>query len=527
MPTILDPSLLSPADIAAARARNKWIRQAQDPKRGGKQLLPSGGDWRQAVFKAGRSFGKTKSLVEWLWWECQRVYPIIGHAVAPTISDMRGTLFEGPAGFQACVPPECLRGGSWESAYNKSDHELFFANGSKVRGFGATDGGAKLRGPQCAAAIGDELREWDKPAGMLQEAHTNLMLGVRLPYPDGTPARAVFATTPRAIPYLMSLYRQPKTLVITGTSYENLHNLSPAFRDQLLALEGTAIGRREIHAIDAEENEQAIFKRSWFRLWPHYDKHGMKRKFPPFQFVLISFDTAFKEEDFNAKKQTADFTACGVYGVFNVAQCFDEEERKKLGVRSKYGVILCDFWMERLGFPELLEKARNQYRMNWGDAPAGGKARKADIVLIEDKASGVSLRQALGQYGVPCWPYNPGRESKPMRAHAVSPLVLQGMMFVPEADLDKFPDRKGQPRSWVQPMLEQVCAYSGKGSVEHDDAIDQMTQALLYFQHNGFLEAKPMERLMPDPDELAEMKEREAMRLHDAEKRRGKSAYGA
>jgi phage terminase large subunit-like protein len=425
------------------------------------------------------------------------------------------------------IPPECLKGASWEQAYNKSDHEVKFGNGSLIRGFGATDGGSKLRGPQCHAAAGDELREWDKPPGMLQEAHTNMMFGVRLPYPDGTPARAVFGTTPKPIPYLLNLYRQPGVRVVTGSSYENLHNLSPAFRDQLLALEGTAIGRREIYAIDAEENEQAIFKRSWFRVWPHFDKSGNRRKFPPFQFVLISFDTAFKEQDFNAKKQSADFTACGVYGVFNVAQSFTEDERKKMGVRSKYGVILCDFWMERLGFPELLEKARSQYRMRWGDATPGGQAKRADVVLIEDKASGISLRQALGQYGVPCWPYNPGLESKAMRAHAVSPLVLQGMMFIPEADLDKYPDRKGQPRSWVQPMLEQICAYAGKGSVEHDDAVDQFTAALLYFQHNGFLEAKPMERQMPDPDEIAEQKERDAIRVHEAERRRGKSAYGA
>ena len=509
--TFLDTSALTPADIAASRARNRWIRQAQDHRRGGKQLLPPG-QWRQAIFRAGRGFGKTSSEVEWLWWECWRVSGLIGHAVGPTINDMRGTLFEGPAGFKFAVPAECLKGGSWDSAYNKTDHTLEFSNGSVIKGFGASDGGGKLRGPQCHAAIGDELREWDKPAGMLQEAHTNMMFGVRLPYPDGTPARAVFGTTPKPIPYLLNLYRQPGVLVITGSSYENLHNLSPAFRDQLLSLEGTAIGRREIHAIDADENELAIFKRSWFRLWP------AGRKLPQFSFVLMALDTAFEEEHFDAKKQKVDYSACGVYGIFNVAQCFNEDERKKLGVKGKYAALLCDFWMERLGFPDLLEKTRQHYRTKWGSP-----GRRADVVLIEDKGSGISLRQSLGTYGVPCFPYNPGRDSKVMRAHAASPYALQGCVFVPESSR---PDRKGMPRDWVEPMLEQVCAYSGHGSVEHDDGVDQFTSAIGYFGNAGMLEVKPQERQLPDPDEVEEAKQREAMKIRDAQKRRTKSAYG-
>lgn len=501
---------ISPAQQAGVVAREKWLVQAK--ARGGKQIPPADLEWDQLIWAAGRGFGKSRAEIEWLWYQCFKYPNLVGHAIGPTISDMMGTLFEGPAGFKACVPPEILLGGSWEQAYLKNDHKLFFANGSLIRGFGATDGGAKLRGPQCHAAIGDELREWDKPAGMLEEAHSNMMFGVRLPYPDGTPSRAVFGTTPKSIPYLLNLYRQKGVRVIRGTSYENLSNLSDNFKRVLFAKEGTKIGRVEIHAEDIDTEDGGIFKRSWFRLWPN------GKKFPEFSFVLMSMDTAFEEEQYDTKKQQPDFSACSILGIFNVAQCFDEQERKRLGVKSKYAALLCDFWMDRLAYPDLLEKARLQYRTKYG-APG----HRPHVVLIENKASGISLRQSLATYGVPVWPFNPHKQSKTMRAHAASPLILQGMLFVPESGL---PHRRGQPRDWCDALLNQMCSFQGEGSVEFDDALDCAVQAMLYLSEQGFFHAAPTEIKSPDPDEKDEADRKEAARIAAREKSRH-SWYGA
>jgi predicted phage terminase large subunit-like protein len=498
---------LTDADIAAVYARDKWIDQSVANDRKGKQIPPPG-DWTQLIFRSGRGFGKTKAQVEWAWWEGWRTgQPLIGHAVAPTLGDINGTLFEGPAGFRACVPAECLKGASWEQAFNKSTHILTLSCGTVIRGFGAQEEGGRLRGPQCHFAVGDELREWDRPAGNLEAVHTNMMFGLRLPYPDGSPSRAVMGTTPKAIPYLKALYKQPGVRVVEGSTYENLPNLNRAFLNVVLSKEGTKIGRAEIHAQDIGADEDGIFKKSWIRLWPPF------KKLPEFTYILMSLDTAFEEENIDIKRQKEpDYSACSILGIFNTAQCFTEAERKKLNIKTKYAALLCDFWMERLSFPDLLEKTRQFYRTKWGQP-----GRRPDLVLIENKASGISLRQTLMTYGVPTWPFDPRGQSKTMRAHAASPLVMQGMLFMPESTRD---ERKGNVRDWAEPLVDQMTTFSGEGSIEFDDGLDTITQAMIKLMEMGYFHASPIQRGFPDIDEKEEAEQREAARQAAKEKGR-------
>jgi predicted phage terminase large subunit-like protein len=514
--------VLSDGDMAAFRARQKWLLRARSGRRGGKQIPPVDGDWEMTLFLAGRGWGKSLAQCQWGWWEAWRVPGIIGHAIAPTYSDARGTIFSGPAGFRSMIPAECLRGGSWERAYTGGPPlELWLSNGSLIRGFGAVEEAARLRGPQCHFIVGDELREWDKPAGNLELALNNALFGLRLPYPDGTPARAVLATTSKPIPFLKRLQKRPGVRVVRGTSYENISNLSPTFRSTLLALEGTALGRQEIHgAFLDEETDTSIIKRSWIKLWPAH------KPLPVFHFIAEVYDTAASEENFDKKRQETDPTACIVLGVFNVNDAFDEKTRKKLGIRCRYAALLCDAWSERMGLPELLERARKQNRIRWG---AGGRpgsdlpGRRSDIVLIEDKSSGPGLRQFLHKFGVPAWPTNPGRLDKTMRLHGVSPLLYQGMLFVPES---MRPDRESMPRDWVEPFLEQVCAFAGPGTTEHDDFVDVLSGGFTYLRDRNILEATPEERLI-DREEQRDMEEQKALKELDNQKRRDRTnPYG-
>lgn len=413
----------------------------------------------------------------------------------------------GPSGFQAVVPAECLWRASWEQAYVESPFPILkLANGTTIRGFGAQEQAGRLRGPSCHFAVGDELREWDRPAGNLEYAHSNLMFGVRLPYPDGSPARAVFATTPKAIPYLRSLYKQPGVITIEGTTYENLKNLNQSFRNIILAKEGTKIGRVEIYA-EEQDDVDGIFKKSWIRLWPSF------KKLPEFTYIVQSMDTAFEEEQSREvhKGKDPDYSACSILGIFNTNQCFSPEELKRLKIKSKYAALLCDFWQERYAFPDLLEEARKSYRMKWGQP-----GRKPDLALIENKASGISLRQTLMTYGVPTWPFDPRGQSKTMRAHAASPLVLQGMLFMPESGKD---DRKGQVRDWAEPLMDQMTQFAGEGTIEYDDGLDTIVQALLHLQEKGYFHAEPQGRAYPDLDEKEENEQKAARVVADREKR--------
>lgn len=496
-----DLALLDSSDIAAFEARRKWLAQANHPDRKGKQLLPAG-DWSILLWRAGRGFGKSLAESHALWWECWEYPGLIAHYLAPTLADVKGTIFEGPAGVCKIVPPECLLKGSIDKAYNKTDHLLTLSNGSVIKGFATTEEGERLRGPQCSVLAGDELAAWDRPAGNLETAFNNAMFGVRMPYPNGRPARAIFGTTPRPIPFLKRLEARRDVIVVRGTSYENLRNLSPSYRNQLLSLAGTQIGKQEIDGDYLGEDDVGILKRNWFKLWP------AEKALPEFSFVIECYDTAASEENFDVKKQKTDPTACIVLGIFNVAQVFDEYERKRMGVRSRYAALLCEAWSEWIGFPDLLDRARAQHRVKYGPP---GKARRADVTLIEDKSSGRQLRQTMATWGVPCWPFNPV-QSKTQRMHAVSPIVKQGMVFVPESMMA---ERRGMPRDWVEPFLEQVCAFAGKGSVEHDDFCDTLSSGILYLRDRGMLEATP-EIVYLDLDEKREKEEQEAVRIHEA-----------
>lgn len=501
----IDPDAIDDRDFAAYEARRRWLIEARAPKRRGKQIPPDDLEWLILLFRAGRGFGKSYALTQWLWWECYRRRGIIGHVVAPTIADVRGTNFKGPAGLQAVIPAECLKDATWEKAYNETHRELRLANGSLIRGFGAVEEAGRLRGPQCHAMICDEIAAWDRPAGNLEQALNNALFGLRLKGSDNIPARAVMGTTPKPIPYLKRLEKRPGVRLVHGTSYENLDNLSESYRNQLLAMAGTLMGRQEIDAafID-EESDLSIIKRHWIKLWP------ATLKLPELSFVLEVYDTASSEENFDAKRQQTDPTASIVLGVFNVEQVFGKEWKRKHGVRGKYAALLLDAWAERLGLPELLDKARAQHRTKWGSP-----GRRADVVLIEDKSSGPGLRQFMAKWGVPTWPHKPRRD-KATRLHGVSPVVAQGGLFVPESGR---PERKGLPRDWCEPFLEEVCAFAGEGSTEHDDFVDCLSSGLDYLHQRGLLDAEPDERWL-DPDEKREADEREAVRLRDEEKRR-------
>jgi predicted phage terminase large subunit-like protein len=505
--------LLSDADAAAFEHRRKWLIQARSKERGGKQLPPDDVAWTILLFRAGRGFGKTATLNEWLWWECWRVPGIIGHAVGPTKSDVKGTTFEGPVGLCNIVPRACLKGGSIETAYNSTFHTLRFSNGSYIRGFSATEDGGRLRGPQCQILVCDELREWDKPPGALEQALNNALFGLRLPYPDGTPARALMATTSKTVPYLKRFEKRADVRVVRGSSYENMSNLSETYRNQLLALEGTLLGRQEIHGdyID-EDSDLTIIKRKWIKLWPAFDAKGERRKLPEFSFVIESYDCASSEDNIDVKNQKTDPTACIVLGVFNAHQQFTEAERKQMGIRGRYAALLCEAWSERLGMPELLDRAQKQHRIKWGSP-----GRRADVVLIEDKSSGPAMRQMMAAWGVPVWASKTGRRDKAMRLHAASPAIAQGCLFVPESER---PDRKGMPRNWVEPFLEEVCGFAGEGTVEHDDYVDSLSQAVTFMNNRDIIRAVP-EKIVIDYEEQREKDEREARAVADDNRPRG------
>src|ERR1700746_932299 len=72
------------------------------------QLPPPGDDWFIWLLLAGRGFGKTRALVEFVLEKVTTRAASRVALVAPTAADARDVLVEGPSGILACSPRWCL-----------------------------------------------------------------------------------------------------------------------------------------------------------------------------------------------------------------------------------------------------------------------------------------------------------------------------------------------------------------------------------------------------------------------------------
>lgn len=451
---------LSPEDLAYIQWQVAWMETARD-----NQLPPDEG-WTECGFMAGRGFGKTRVGAEWLGrvaWEDPQALPRA--VIAPTQQDVRFTCFEGESGLLSVIPDILVE------EYNKTNLVLTLKNGATIRGFSA-EKADRLRGPQHADVWCDELAAWGAKG---KEVWDMMMFGLRL----GPEPRALWTTTPKPVEVVRELTKpKEKRIIVAGSTFDNRDNLPDSFFDQLEQYEGTKLGRQELYGELIDPEEAGIVKRSDFKLWPR------AWALPAFQFIVVSLDTAFTQKTMDKKSGDPDPTACGVWGVF----MHDDEPN----------VMLLDCWEDHLGFPDLERRAKAELNKSYGTSPVisalvpligepligagGGKGRSPDMLLIEDKGSGISLRQSLAESGIEAFPYNPGRADKLTRLHIVSPLFAKKKVWLPESDR-----RPGQPMSWTDPVVEQLCTFTGEGSIKHDDHVDQTTQALRVLTDLGYL----------------------------------------
>lgn len=118
---------------------------------------------------------------------------------------------------------------------------------------------------------------------------------------------------------------------------------------------------------------------------------------------------------------------------------------------------LLDRDTRRIDFPGTLVAIREMRK----------KHPKVSWVLIEDKANGPAVISVLQSEMAGIVAINPdgGKES---RAHSASADQVTGHVILPD------PKKLG----WVQPFIDNFAAFNGEGSVDHDDDIDAMTQAI-------------------------------------------------
>ena len=427
-------ALLPPELRAAFDWRCNWLAKAHDH-----QIMPPGDWWSIYLCLAGRGAGKTRMAAEqigWWAWEQPNTRWLVA---APTSADVRGTCFEGDSGLLAVIPPVLVED------YNKTAHELRLINGSLIKGIPASEP-ERFRGPQFHGAWCDELAAWD----YLQAAWDQIQFGVRL----GKQTKIICTTTPRPKDLIVELIGREgdDVAVRTASTYSNLDNLSANFKKQILSYEGTTLGRQEIYAEIIDPEESGIVKREMFQLWP------ADKEFPKFEYILQSYDCAYTEKTVN------DPTASITFGMFKPLD-------------GPMSVMVIDCWQDRLQYPDLRPKVIEEYDIVFGD---GVEKKRVDLILVEDKAAGISLIQDLQRAHLPVRAYNPGRADKIQRLSIVSNIIARKRVWIPESTV-----KKGYVRDWAEPFVSQICAFP---ETTHDDFVDACTQALRYLRDSRWLD---------------------------------------
>lgn len=459
---------LSLWDLAVIEWRTRWLREARP-----KQIIDFSKINQDTVFfHCGRGFGKSLTLGQWIAYELCTHPNTFGHLVAPTHNDIRYVNIEGPSGILRVVPKVLVK------TYNKTDAIIEFFNGSVLRGFSSEEP-ERLRGPQCQWLAADEIAAWQNDRATWEQAKFGHRLGDRTP--------CVIASTPKPKELIREFFMDKSILKIGGTMEENLENLSPNFIKQMNILKGTRLGRQELAGELLDQEELGVIRRSQWKKFPP------REPLPDFEIIVMSLDTALSEDNIDVKKQKTDYTACTVWGGWreNTSTLLRREDGTETMKRVPK-IMLLDAWQERLGFPDLVSRVKAEKEKRYGRGvmdpqvvplfgPRGisGHGRKPDIILIEDITSGKSLRQQLRREGIPVIPYNPGKADKLLRLNICAAVFVAGYVWA-----FQHPEKSNEFAPSAELVIAQVCSYAGEDSLEHDDALDSATQALIWLQRN-------------------------------------------
>jgi predicted phage terminase large subunit-like protein len=265
---------------------------------------------------------------------------------------------------------------------------------------------------------------------------------------------------------------------------------------------------------DPEPRGGAIILRDWWKLWENPEskqcthcgsyevakiqsqdpasrwhscsecgKHFIARaeKFPVCSYVLASLDTSYTESERN------DPSAMTVWGLFQ-----NPKTREP-------GIVLMDAWRKWLRMnsepvPRMAEENEFDYRERtkpkWGLVEwtvHTCRRFNVDCLLIENKASGITLQQELQiQYGRELWStiLKQPEGDKEARAHSVVGIFANGLIWAPNRD-------------YANLAIEEMAKFPfGK----YRDITDSATQALRHIRNLGFIQFEE-ERLAEEASE--------------------------
>lgn len=202
--------------------------------------------------------------------------------------------------------------------------------------------------------------------------------------------------------------------------------------------------------------EGGMIKRAWWQLWQQ--EHA-----PAIRFTIQAWDTAMSIKD------KAAYSACLTFGVFK-----DEHQHDSL--------MLLAAWRKRVEFPDLYKAVQRMaidYRATKDDSKINPRY-KPDLILVEEKASGVQLIQTLNKTGITLVGWRPDRYGdKVERVRRVTHLLETGRIYVP----CKAPDYL-KPMQYADFLISQAALFpKGDGA----DLVDCFTMILQRCINSGWI----------------------------------------
>ena len=225
-----------------------WINSmdSKKPEHHAMQLRPLLSDSDDIWIRAGRGWGKSLTLVNWvmfkLFWS--GVYRPRVAIVGRTGADVRQTLLESDEGLLNKLPAGVI------TKYDSMDNAYRLFNGGYFRLF-TSEQPNSLRGPNFHFGAGDETSSW-----RYIEALTNFELCVRL----GKNPQKLHATTPKRNDITRYLAKTKGMEIIIGKTMDNSANLSERFIARVQErFAGTHLERQELYGELLDESPGALF----------------------------------------------------------------------------------------------------------------------------------------------------------------------------------------------------------------------------------------------------------------------------
>ena len=209
-----------------------------------------------------------------------------------------------------------------------------------------------------------------------------------------------------------------------------------------------------------------VIKRADWKLW-------QADTYPPMNFILGCVDTAFTLDTMN------DPSGMIVWGAFNLDRTqhanriYNRVTKKlmsidRLSVDNLAHAMAIFGWTERYEFHQLIERVVQTARKF-----------KVDLLLIENKASGISLGQELRRlyadekFGVQF--FDPKSQDKFARLVSVQHIFQEGHVCAPETE-------------WAEAIITQVGQFP---RAKHDEYVDLTSMGIRYLRDNGLLLRAP------------------------------------